>query len=131
METKMMIIIAVVVCVLLISSSLSSYFFMSSGEEKSTSTDSQKTESPGVGESVSQNLVKTETPTINPSPPTTNWSGNAFTSDGRCGPQFGNKACNGKQCCSQFGWCGGQKGQNDDWCGKFKAFDGKFDGEKP
>lgn len=64
-------------------------------------------------------------------PPAVNWAGNSFTTDGRCGPSFGNKACNGQQCCSQFGWCGGQKGQNDDWCGKFKAFDGRFDGEKP
>ena len=60
-----------------------------------------------------------------------NWAGNSFTSDGRCGPSFGNKACGGKQCCSQFGWCGGQKGQNDDWCRNNGGFGGNFNGEKP
>jgi hypothetical protein len=63
--------------------------------------------------------------------PTVNWAGKEFSTDGRCGPQFGNKACTGKSCCSQFGWCGGSTGQNDDWCGKFKGFNGEYNGEKP
>jgi hypothetical protein len=62
---------------------------------------------------------------------TVNWAGKEFSTDGRCGPQFGNKACTGKSCCSQFGWCGGSTGQNDDWCGKFKGFNGEYNGEKP
>jgi hypothetical protein len=60
-----------------------------------------------------------------------NWAGRKFTKDGRCGPQFENKACTGKACCSIFGWCGGSTGQDDDWCGKFKAFNGEYNGEKP
>ena len=117
MDTKMIMIIVAVVLVL-ISSSIGSYFMMSGGSEDSSSSTSPASTPP----------ASTPPP---PATPTVNWAGNAFTSDGRCGPQFGNKACNGTQCCSQFGWCGGQKGQNDDWCGKFKAFEGKFDGEKP
>ena len=63
-------------------------------------------------------------------PPDTNWAGYKF-GDGRCGPQYGNKACSGTSCCSAFGWCGGTKGQKDDWCWTYRAYNGKFDGQKP
>ena len=62
--------------------------------------------------------------------PTTNWAGHPF-GDGRCGPQYGNKACGGTSCCSAFGWCGGTKGQKDDWCWVYRAYNGEFDGQKP
>jgi hypothetical protein len=62
---------------------------------------------------------------------TTNWAGFEYSKNGRCGPDFGNTACSGNACCSQFGWCGGKKGKNDDWCGKYKGFDGRFDHHKP
>jgi hypothetical protein len=32
-----------------------------------------------------------------------NWAGYEYTKDGRCGPNFGNKACTGNNCCSIFG----------------------------
>ena len=62
---------------------------------------------------------------------TKNWSGYEYTADGRCGPQFGNKSCQNKKCCSKLGWCGGVKGEKDDWCGAQHGFDGKFDAENP
>jgi hypothetical protein len=63
--------------------------------------------------------------------PTTNWAGQPFSKDNRCGPSFNNTACTGTSCCSTFGWCGGSKGQNDDWCGKYHGFNGKYDALKP
>ena len=66
-----------------------------------------------------------------PMAPTTNWAGREFSKDGRCGPQYGNKACGGTSCCSAFGWCGGTKGQRDDWCWTYHAANGEFDGQKP
>jgi hypothetical protein len=38
-----------------------------------------------------------------------------YSTDGRCGPEFNNTACTGSACCSQFGWCGGSKGNNDQY----------------
>ena len=60
-----------------------------------------------------------------------NWKGYAYTKDGRCGPSNNNTACGGTQCCSTFGWCGGKKGENDDWCKTFNANNGEFDSLKP
>lgn len=62
--------------------------------------------------------------------PIKNWAGYKFSSNGRCGPQFGNTACPGTQCCSIYGWCGGEVGKNDDWCSKYKGFNGMFNGKK-
>ena len=64
-------------------------------------------------------------------PASTNWAGNKFSTNGRCGPNFGNTACSGTQCCSIVGWCGGVKGGTDPWCGRLHGFEGKFDGQKP
>lgn len=63
--------------------------------------------------------------------PAVNWAGYKFSTNERCGPKYGNKACPGKQCCSIYGVCGGSTGKKDLWCGKFKGFDGKYNGEKP
>ena len=63
--------------------------------------------------------------------PTTNWAGRELTKDGRCGAQYGNKACPGTSCCSAFGWCGGTKGQKDDWCWNYRDYNGTYDGQKP
>jgi len=60
-----------------------------------------------------------------------NWKGYEISTDGRCGPQFGNKACPGTSCCSVFGWCGGTSGQRDDWCWRYNAAAGTYDGQKP
>jgi hypothetical protein len=61
----------------------------------------------------------------------TNWAGKTLSTNGRCGPNFNHTACPGKACCSSFGWCGGSTGQNDDWCGVYKGYDGLYNGEKP
>ena len=61
----------------------------------------------------------------------TNWAGREITTDGRCGAQNGNKACPGANCCSAFGWCGGTKGQKDDWCWTYRDYNGTYDGQKP
>jgi hypothetical protein len=63
--------------------------------------------------------------------PTTNWAGRELSTDGRCGAQNGNKACGGTSCCSAFGWCGGTKGQKDDWCWTYRDYNGSYDGQKP
>lgn len=39
--------------------------------------------------------------------------GGITSSGGSCG---NNKRCPGAQCCSRWGWCGGQKGERSDWC---------------
>ena len=62
---------------------------------------------------------------------TTNWSGKVQSSSIRCGPEHGNIGCSGKKCCSKMGYCGGENGKIDDWCYTYKAFNGKYDGEKP
>lgn len=62
--------------------------------------------------------------------PTTNWAGYKFSTNGRCGPQYGNTACTGSSCCSIFGWCAGTKGQKDDWCWRYNAAGGRYDGQK-
>ena len=53
------------------------------------------------------------------------------STDGRCGPQFGNKVCPGDTCCSQYGWCGGKQGTTSAWCsdGQQGIQNGKFDGK--
>jgi hypothetical protein len=67
--------------------------------------------------------------TVNTTP--TNWAGREISTNGRCGPPFGNKACPGTSCCSAFGWCGGTKGQKDAWCWTYRAYNGEYDGQKP
>lgn len=52
----------------------------------------------------------------------------AVSTNGRCGPNYGNTSCSNNQCCSIFGWCGGQKGQNDDWCATYHGYNGAYDG---
>lgn len=53
------------------------------------------------------------------------------STDGRCGPAFGNKVCPGETCCSQYGWCGGKQGTTSAWCsdGQQGIQGGKFDGK--
>ena len=48
----------------------------------------------------------------------------------KCGPQNDNTHCPGTQCCSQFGWCGGQIGKKSDWChdNNHGTLDGHYDG---
>lgn len=58
-----------------------------------------------------------------------------ISKDGHCGVNFNNKRCPGKQCCSQFGWCGGEQGKASDWCSvnvvnHVGASDGKYDGRQ-
>jgi len=42
--------------------------------------------------------------------------------DGRCGPSI-EKRCPGSQCCSEYGWCGGQKGVKSDYCTSMQKID--------
>lgn len=56
-----------------------------------------------------------------------------ISEDGRCGAKFGNARCRYGQCCSQFGWCGGEHDKKSDWCSVDRsyhtgAFNGKYDG---
>ena len=63
-----------------------------------------------------------------PPPPSSNVSTN-----GRCGPEFNNTICPGKQCCSTSSWCAGTQGTKSDWCADkngYKGRDGgKYDGK--
>ena len=57
---------------------------------------------------------------------TTNWAGNKFSNNGRCGPKFKNTACPNNQCCSVYGWCGTTRA----FCGNMMS-KGQFNGERP
>jgi hypothetical protein len=61
-------------------------------------------------------------------PPSSNVSTN-----GRCGPEFNNTICPGKQCCSTSSWCAGTQGTKSAWCADrngYKGRDGgKYDGK--
>lgn len=70
-------------------------------------------------------------PSAAPAPSNVNWKGHPYSTDGRCGPNFNNTACTGTACCSTFGWCGGKKGNADDWCGTFHANNGEYDALQP
>lgn len=63
-----------------------------------------------------------------------NFAGRTRGTNGRCGPDFNNTACEGNTCCSQFGFCGGATGTKSDWCSNKRGYgisDGDFDGSKP
>ena len=67
-------------------------------------------------------------------PVNVNFSGRTRGTNGRCGPDFNNTACEGNTCCSQFGWCGGAAGTRSAWCSNKRGYgisDGDFDGSKP
>jgi hypothetical protein len=69
-------------------------------------------------------------PTPEPAPAreaaTTNWAGNKFSTNGRCGRKFNNTACPDNQCCSVYGWCGTTRA----FCGNMMS-KGQFNGKKP
>lgn len=73
-------------------------------------------------------------PTSVPEPPpvtvSKNWAGKEYTTNGMCGPNYGDKACDNGQCCSSSGWCGGAAGQNDAWCGT-TMYEGKYNSVQP
>ena len=49
-----------------------------------------------------------------------------ISTDGRCGPYFGNRRCPGNQCCGGT-WCSGNKGSYGEWCGnKYQTSDNKY-----
>ncbi len=66
-----------------------------------------------------------------PIDPTVNWKGYKYSTDGKCGPVFGNTACPGNQCCSSNGYCGGTKDGNDAYCGAEHGYVGYYDGQQP
>ena len=53
-----------------------------------------------------------------------------ISKNGRCGPAHGRTRCGGKACCSQWGWCGGEKGKKSAWCSKTSSghWGGEYDG---
>lgn len=53
-----------------------------------------------------------------------------LSTNGRCGPAHGKTRCGGKACCSQWGWCGGEKGKKSAWCSKTTMghWGGEYDG---
>ena len=66
-----------------------------------------------------------------PIDPTVNWKGYKYSTDGKCGPVFGNTACPGNQCCSSNGYCGGTKDGNDAYCGTEHGYVGYYDDQQP
>ena len=67
---------------------------------------------------------------------TENYFGWKLSTNDRCGPEFGNTACSGKQCCSSKGYCGGSgpvRGQlaKDEWCSSSFPVNYMFNAEKP
>lgn len=55
------------------------------------------------------------------------------TTNGRCGPQYGNQKCINNACCSIHGWCGGDQTAKDKgvWCTSAHGFSGKYDAPTP
>jgi hypothetical protein len=60
-----------------------------------------------------------------------------LTDNGRCGPGSDGRGqrCKGKACCSQWNWCGGERGTSSDWChgsddvtGPIGHWGGEYDG---
>ena len=53
-----------------------------------------------------------------------------ISKNGRCGPHHGKTRCGGKACCSQWSWCGGEKGKKSAWCSKTSSghWGGEYDG---
>ncbi len=76
---------------------------------------------------------------------TENYFGWKLSTNDRCGPDFGNTACSGKQCCSSKGYCGGSGPATgphgkDEWCtsssgyvvdGFLYGYNEMFNAEKP
>lgn len=58
---------------------------------------------------------------------TTNFAGYTIGSDGRCGPQYSNQACQPNLCCSTSGWCGVTPHCNP----SVHGFNGQYDGTNP
>ena len=56
--------------------------------------------------------------------------GENVSTNGRCGPEFNNTICPGKQCCSYSNWCAGTQGTHSAWCyyNKKGRNGGKYDG---
>ena len=120
MDQKVILMILAVVAVL-------AYFQLNSSNPVSPTT----YKAPGNSSSSPSSPSTPSTPSTPAVVANVNWKGYAYTKDGRCGPSNNNTACGGTQCCSVFGWCGGQKGQNDDWCKTLNANNGEFDSLKP
>ena len=56
------------------------------------------------------------------------------STNGRCGPFQGYTRCPGTQCCSSYGWCGGERGEYSGHCydrnrGSIGRDKGKYDGK--
>ncbi len=66
---------------------------------------------------------------------TENYFGWKLSTDGRCGQDFGNTACSGKQCCSSEGYCGGSGpytlSGKDEWCTSSFPLTDMYNAEKP
>lgn len=67
--------------------------------------------------------------------PLYNWAGFPYTTEGgRCGPNFGNKACPKGQCCTQWGACApfnaSTNGATDNWCTTCREY-GLYDDTRP
>lgn len=63
--------------------------------------------------------------------------GHPVTTNGRCGPGSDGRdqRCGGKACCSQWNWCGGERGSASAWChgsndvdGPIGHWGGQYDG---
>jgi hypothetical protein len=76
------------------------------------------------------NILLTDAPPVMPvvpvipvvPPPLVNWAGKPFSTDGRCGPSYGDTSC-AVGCCSAFGWCG----EGVELCQTFNQSNGIYD----
>ncbi len=90
---------------------------------KNTTTSQDLSPAPASVQVKSQKLNQTPTPA--PA------SASNVSTNGRCGPDFNNTICPGKQCCSYSNWCAGTQGTKSAWCYSSTnkgRDDGKYDG---
>lgn len=80
-----------------------------------------------VGKDVGKDVVNTSPA---PAPAPASASASNVSTNGRCGPEFNNTICPGKQCCSGSNWCAGTQGTSSAWCysNKKGRNGGKYDG---
>ena len=127
--------IGIVVLMMMSSSSSLAILVMGGDDEKKTGPSSPGPSSPGPS-SPGPSSPTPSPPT--PSPPTPAPASvtppallaTGVSTNGRCGPIHGNTRCPGKACCSQWGWCGGEKGTKSDWCSQTSMghWGGEYDG---
>ena len=117
-------------------SSVATMVMMGGDGDSSTTPSATPSATPSTTPSTTRSTTPSTTPTPSPPAPapasvtTPSVPSRPISTNGRCGPKFGKTRCGGKACCSQWGWCGGEKGKRSAWCVKTTSghWNGEYDG---